>query len=103
VATVDIEYLQPLTNGWKVRYQAAADYRGSTASALLTSQNVVASPFTTVDGSIALEADRWTVRGFVRNLTNVVGVFGYSTAGVASGAAISRPRTIGVSLTYRYQ
>ncbi|HEX4268569.1 MAG TPA: TonB-dependent receptor [Steroidobacteraceae bacterium] len=102
---VTLQYTQPLPRDLVLTYALGVNYVGRSASALLTSQNVEVGGFATVEPSVSLIGDSWTVRAYVDNAANRVGVYGYSATnwGLWSGASVTRPRTIGLSGSYFFR
>ncbi|MGB6488269.1 MAG: TonB-dependent receptor [Steroidobacteraceae bacterium] len=102
---VGLQYTQPLPRDLALIYAFSLNYTGHSASALLSSQNVEVGGFATFDSSVSLVGESWTVRAYVDNAANRVGVYGYSATnwGLWSGASVTRPRTIGLSASYSFR
>jgi iron complex outermembrane receptor protein len=102
---VTLQYTQSLPRDLALTYALGVNYVGRSASALLSSQNVEVGGFATVAPSVSLVGDSWTVRAYVDNAANRVGVYGYSATnwGLWSGASVTRPRTIGLSGSYFFR
>jgi outer membrane receptor protein involved in Fe transport len=105
LASVDLHYAQPFDTRTTLTYAVGGYYRGRSSSELLTSQDTPAGGFLTTDASTSLTRDNWTVQLSVRNIANRTAVYGYTPAnwGNWSGAAVTRPRTIGLSASYDFR
>ena len=105
LASASLQYVQPLAGDLTLSYSLAASYRGVTHSALILNQDARAGGFVLVDPAITLAGGPWSVRLYSRNALNKAGVYGYTASnwGAWSGAAITRPRTIGLSAQYTWR
>ena len=99
---------------WNATYNMSMSYQSDTVNATLPENNESVrtqfreyDAFTTVDLTAMYEIDEWAVRVFVNNLTDERGSVGGLTllGGGPQGQheTIIRPRTIGVSATYKWE
>ena len=103
-ATLAATYSQQLRNGWELLYGVFGSFRG-TAATTADISNGNTNPFTVFDLSLALNTDKWTVRAYANNVGDEIGITTRripSQWGAASEANIIRPRTLGLTFTYRY-
>jgi iron complex outermembrane receptor protein len=100
------DYTQPVSGEWKVRTGAGLRLVGDRLSAVTHSQYSFRLPsYYAVDLDAALSNDRWTMRLFVKNLTDERAYLGYAIltnalTGQASqllGAPL-QPRTVGIAV-----
>ncbi|MBS0416130.1 MAG: TonB-dependent receptor [Proteobacteria bacterium] len=105
LASVGLQYAQPLFGDALLTYDLSGSYRGRSSSALLTVQDTPAGGFWTIDPSLTFANGPWSARFYVRNIANKLGVYGYTPQnwGNWAGAAISRPRTVGLRAEYNWR
>ncbi len=105
VASIGMQYAQPMGKRTTLTYGVDGYYRGRSSSALLISQDTPAGGFATFDANVALARDNWTVKALARNLANRTGVYGYTAAnwGDWAGASVARPRTLTLMATYDFK
>jgi len=104
MASLGLQYTQELGADATLTYALNASYRGRSSSMLLIEQDTPAGGFWTVDPSVTLGNGPWSVRLYARNVADKLGVYGYTARnwGDFAGAAVSRPRTVGLSAQYSW-
>lgn len=103
-ASWSISYTQPFIDGLEVEYFLGGTYRDETESEIST-VSVRTDAFTLWDAFVSVRSDDWTVRLFVDNMANEIGITGSEDPtrwGPRSRVNISRPRLIGVSGSYTF-
>ena len=112
--TISLDYLQPLKfgNGWTLNYHVDGSFRDETQSTFNPiSQSGLnfyeMDSFWIWNASLTLNAGNWDAGFFIRNLGDEEGITGGNTAGSFGfrGEALNivRPRTFGLTVSYRYQ
>ncbi|WP_339674066.1 TonB-dependent receptor [Dasania marina] len=97
-------YTQMLSNGIDVAYFLGATYRGETETSI-NANSIRTKAFTLWDAHVAVNTEQWSVRLFVDNIANEIGVTGEENVldwGSSARVNISRPRTVGVSGYYNF-
>ena len=97
-------YNQTLNNGLEMAYFVSGTYRGETETSI-TAQSVRTDAFTLWDAHVAINVDEWSVRFFVDNIANEIGITGEESVenwGSQSRVNVSRPRTVGVGGHYSF-
>ncbi len=98
-----LEFIQPISSGTNLRFHLDGAYRGSVAAGLNDTE--VLSPFTVLNGSIGMNLGKaFGIRAFAENLTNVKGVTDLKSTAFAlhnHQEFVTRPRTIGIAVTYK--
>ena len=93
-----------LSNGIDVAYFLGATYRGETETSI-NANSIRTKAFTLWDAHVAVNTEQWSVRLFVDNIANEIGVTGEENVldwGSSARVNISRPRTVGVSGYYNF-
>ena len=112
--TIGLDYVQPLkfANGWTLNYQVDGSFRDETQSTFnSTSQSgrdyYEMDSFWVWNASLTLNGGNWDAGFFIRNLGNEEGITGgspYTSLGFRGEVFnVVRPRTFGLSVSYRYQ
>ena len=111
---IGLDYFQPLKfgNGWTLNYHVDGSFRDETQSTFNpTSQSGLQyyemDSFWIWNASLTLNAGNWDAGFFIRNLGNEEGISGGGEAGGfgfrGESLNIVRPRTFGLTVSYRYQ
>ncbi len=102
-------YERPLGNGWILSATGTVAYSDSRPSAVDSRINETLPSYTTVDASIGLSNESWSVRLLGDNLTDErARVTAYSTLadtggwGAQAPSVARRPRTLGLLVNYRF-
>ncbi len=102
---VGVEYGHLHLAGGEMRYALSAHYQSAVVPALSATIPTVAG-YTMADARASYSVTHWTGSLYVDNLTNRVGVMSYSDPsnyGTSYQALVSRPRTIGLTLSYAFK
>ena len=97
-------YTQPLRNGWNLTYGVNGSFRSDMETSVNTI-SVKVDDFWKWNASLTLSAEEWTVRAFVDNLADERGLMSadnVSFSGPRANGIISTPRTIGLTVNYRF-
>lgn len=107
--TFGLDYVQPVgQSGWELHWHVDGAFRSDTQSAFNnTNQNFFdVDDFWIWNASLSLDVDNWTGQLFVRNLGNEEGISGGNDSSLfgplQQSFFVTRPRTIGLSLRFRY-
>lgn len=105
---LDYKHPFPFASGLELNWHIDGSFRDETQSAF----NPGSANFYTMDsfwiwnGSVTLDAEKWSLGLFVRNLGNEEGITGGSGERLFGTRAqhffVSRPRTVGLSFSYHY-
>ena len=103
--TLGAEYEQPVSSAAKAHAGVSWHYTGTRYSDFSPSGQVRLRPFSQVDAHVGLDIDRFRIDAFAHNINNAHGIVNIGFFGAVNGdvaAAVIQPRTIGLSLGYRY-
>ena len=101
---IDAFYTQPLNNGMELVYGGSAAYRGEVWDTATTDSGITEG-YWLIDGSVRLNADKWAVSLFVKNIADeraFIGLQSRRTYGDAQHGYITTPRTFGINARYRF-
>jgi len=105
-ASLNLEYVQELSNGWSLTYDLNGTYRSETSGELDPTNATTADAFQLWNAYVILDNGKsWSVRLFVDNMFDEIGVINSANLaqnGDRRGQLISVPQTIGVGLNYRF-
>jgi outer membrane receptor protein involved in Fe transport len=102
---LDLEYGQVELAGGELRYDIGARYQSALVPALSATVPTVAG-YTMLDTRVSFSVSHWTTALYVDNITNCLGINSYSDPanyGSKYQAIVSRPRTIGMTVTYAFK
>jgi len=107
-----LDFEQPLkSNGWLLNWHIDGSYRSkaqSTFNPAVDEGRVFfeIDSFSIWNASLTLVADKWTAGVYARNLFSEEGITGGTPAGLVGNQSqfryVTRPRTVGLALTYSY-
>ena len=100
-----IEYGHVEFAGGEMRYALSGHYQSALIPALSSTIPTVAG-YTMLDARMTYTREHWTAAAYVENLTNEIGINSYSDPynyGNRYQAIVSRPRTFGMSVGYRFR
>ena len=104
--SLDLEYTQNLDNGMSVVYDINGTYRDETQGELDPTLATTADGFQMWNAYVLLDSgDAWTARLYVDNLFDEIGVINTANLpenGPRRSQIISKPRTIGLGMSYRF-
>lgn len=103
--SVNLKYYQSLSEGRDLIYGLNGQYRDGYRSRLDPALSNSNDSYQIWDGFIALEMDKTTVRLFVNNLFDEIGVINTQNVNVFGprrGQLVTRPRSIGLGASYRF-
>jgi iron complex outermembrane recepter protein len=102
---VTLEYAHVALARGELAYSISAHYQSSILPALSATVPTVAG-YTTLDTRLTWDIEHWTLAAYCNNLTNNLGISSYSDPsnyGSNYQAVVSTPRTVGVSVGYRFK
>lgn len=107
--TGSIDYTQWLSNGNSILYHVDANYRSNRLRGLASDVSGVyyVPGYALANASISYQTDAWTLGAYVSNLFDAKGINAITgqtpeTVSRHRGFFISRPRTVGLRLSYRF-
>lgn len=112
-AVLTLDYAQPLASkDWHINYHVNGSYRSDAQSQFnpdvaFGRQFFETEAYSIWDASVTLDTGNWSVGLFANNLFDEDGITGGLPAGTASGRAqyfyVTRPRNIGLAVSYRLE
>ena len=105
-ASIDVNYTWELDNDWYLTYGANGNYRSDAQSQLDPATSTETKGYAIFNSYATLESDSWSVRLFINNLLNEQGVIHTPhilPAGPRRNEILSRPRSIGMNFTFRFE
>lgn len=96
------DYVLPLTDRWNVSLGGGVRIASHTYSLFIHDpQTMRISSYEAIDLNAGVSNDRWTFRGYVKNLTNEDTLLSLGTRSQARGVQM-QPRTVGVAVDLRF-
>jgi outer membrane receptor protein involved in Fe transport len=91
-----------LLGDYDASWQVAAQYAGSSYSSIVAEEREKQDSYSTVDASIAISKNNWSVEIFGQNLTDERADLFINTQDDIRRITTNRPRTYGLRVSYRY-
>jgi outer membrane receptor protein involved in Fe transport len=91
-----------LLGDYDASWQVAAQYADSSYSSIVAEEREKQDSYSTVDASIAISKNNWSVEIFGQNLTDERADLFINTQDDIRRITTNRPRTYGLRVSYRY-
>lgn len=104
-ASIDVNYTHELDNDWFMIVGLNGNYRSDAQSQLDQATSTTTNGYAMFNSYVTFESDNWSFRIFANNLLNEQGVIHTPhalPAGPRRNELLSRPRSIGLNVAYRF-